>query len=525
MSGTAVDPEIFDLVQDSLVVRAADGTILHWNAASERLYGWSREVAVGRRIDDLLSSVGPSTGGGSIEDSLRASGSWSGEVERRDSTGKTIFVDLRLAMGRAGTGGTGPIVETGRDITAERDSREAAALIEFRYRNMFQAMAVSFWEVDFNQVGAMLIPLRASGVTDLEAHLLSNRELVRETMKVATVLDVNRKTLEVFGCASADEMVGKSVAPYWPLESEPVYIGALVATMEKRPHYATETRLLGCNGEMLDVLFTVSWSPETRKRGVVLLGVIDIGDRKRAQEKLQSVQAEFAHSARLSTLGELTASIAHEVNQPLAAITTNGEASLRWLGRADPNVGEARTLAARMVADSRRAADIIGRIRDMAAHREPRSERLCANRLLEEARLFLQHEIRSHGAWLELDLDRDLPEIRADRTQLQQVVVNLAVNALQAMAQADSPIRILTFRTRADPDGRIRIEVEDTGPGIAAADSSRLFDSFFTTKPGGLGIGLSICRTIMESFGGTIEQEGAATGARFVCRIPARADA
>jgi PAS domain S-box-containing protein len=365
----------------------------------------------------------------------------------------------------------------------------------------------------------MLLPLRDQGVTDLRAHLHAHRAFVRETMEKAIVGDINAKALDLFGAARADQMVGQSIARFWPRDSEPVYIDALVATMARAPHLVTETRLIRVDGREIDVLFTVSLSQENRKRGVLLIGVVDVSARKQAEAALQRLQAEFAHAARVSMLGELTASIAHEVNQPLAAITTSGEASLRWLAASEPDLEEVRGLAGRMVADARRAASIIARVRAMAERREPERIALSINALVEDVRIFLGHELQAQSVGIDLCLQPDLGAVLGDRTQLQQVIVNLAVNAVQAMVEAGSSIRTLWLTTAQGPDGRVTLAIEDSGPGLPV-DPGRLFDSFYTTKASGMGMGLPICRSIVEAHGGEIGAGNGARGARFVVTLP-----
>jgi len=247
--------------------------------------------------------------------------------------------------------------------------------------------------------------------------------------------------------------------------------------------------------------------------------VIDISERVKAQAQLRQVQTEFAHAARVSMLGELTASIAHEVNQPLAAIATNASAGLRWLDRPEPDVAEVRALTQRIIADAQRAADIIARIRAMAGHHAPEAVPLSMNSVIEEAMLFLAHELQAHNVALELALTRGLPKVMGDRVQLQQVVVNLAVNAVQAMAETPAPTLTVITALR---DDRVTVTVQDNGPGISAEHRARLFDSFFTTKSNGMGMGLPICRSILETYGGSIEAHTSeAGGAAFVFTLPA----
>ena len=236
---------------------------------------------------------------------------------------------------------------------------------------------------------------------------------------------------------------------------------------------------------------------------VIVGTAMDITERVRAQEMLQQSQTNFAHAARIATLGELTASIAHEVNQPLAAIAASGEASLRWLSRDKPDLNEVQKLTSYVVADARRAAQIIVRVRSMASHRAPDRHQLALDEVIEQAFLFLRHEIDSHRVETVFEFEPGLPALSADRVQLQQVIVNLAVNAIQAMSHNVAPRR-LTVRTALMDSATLSVEIEDSGPGLAPADEENLFKSFFSTKPDGMGMGLPVCRSILEAHGGTI---------------------
>lgn len=400
--------------------------------------------------------------------------------------------------------------------TAEQALRES----EYRYRNLFQAMAASFWELDFTGVGAMLRQLRAGGVADYGAYFADHPAFVRQMMAATRVIDVNDQSVALFGRGDKAELFQR-LDVYWPEESNPIYAASVVAAVSGKPSYASECKLRRLSGEKFDALFTACFPPETVANGKLLIGIIDISERVEAQAMLRQVQAEFAHAARVSMLGELTASIAHEVNQPLAAIATNAAAGLRWLDRAEPDVLEVRALTQRIIADAQRAADIISRVRAMAGHRTPEPALLAINGVVEEAVQFLAHELQGQSVTPTLELAKGLPLVLADRTQLQQVVVNLAVNAVQAMAPTAPLQRRLTLRTDFH-DGCVHVAVEDTGPGLDAASEHRLFDSFFTTKTNGMGMGLPICRSIIETYGGAISARNLeAGGAVFSFALPA----
>jgi PAS domain S-box-containing protein len=255
------------------------------------------------------------------------------------------------------------------------------------------------------------------------------------------------------------------------------------------------------------------------------LGAIqDMTQRRLAEEALSKARAELAQVARITSLGVLTASIAHEVNQPLAAIITNGETSLRWLARPEPNFAKVDELTRRLVADARRAADIIDRIRGMATtHRTPSHIPQSLNTIVEESIAFLRHEFQAKGIAVSVDLAPDLPRIAVDRIQLQQVLVNIAANAIQATAQSDAASRNIRVRTLLSDPETVCCTIEDSGPGIKHDDLPQLFDTFFTTKESGMGMGLAISRSIIETHGGRIRvsNDSAFGGARFSFTLPA----
>lgn len=402
---------------------------------------------------------------------------------------------------------------------SSQSAENALRASEYRYRNLFQAMAASFWELDFTPVGVMVRDLRNLGIKDFGAYFAEHPDFVRAMMRSTRVIDVNDQTVTLFGRGDKAELL-RPLDDYWPEESNHIYAASVVAAVTGKSRYAAECKLRKLNGETFDTLFTACFAPESVADGKLLIGVIDISERVQAQTMLAQVQAEFAHAARVSMLGELTASIAHEVNQPLAAISTNASAGLRWLDRAEPDVGEVRALTKRIIADAQRAADIISRVRDMAGHRTPQPTPLAINGVVEEAMQFLAHELQGQCVSAKLELAKGLPLVLVDRTQLQQVVVNLAVNAIQAMSQTPNTQRRLTLRTGL-VGGVVQVAVEDSGPGIDAAHQPRLFESFFTTKSDGMGMGLPICRSILETYGGTINVRNLeAGGACFSFALP-----
>jgi C4-dicarboxylate-specific signal transduction histidine kinase len=266
------------------------------------------------------------------------------------------------------------------------------------------------------------------------------------------------------------------------------------------------------------------YSKRSLKQSVVGLAkaadVLDWPDWKQAQKELPGTQLELADMTHVLTIGELAASIAHEINQPLAAIITTGEASLRWLAQPTPDAEKIQQLTKNMVADARRASKIIDLIRATVSGRKSQVVRLSLENVVEESIAFLKHEFQSRGISVSLDLAKALPHIVGDRTQLQQVIVNLAVNAVQAIA--DSGGRRILVQTMLSGPATVCCVIEDSGTGVDSMHLPRLFDSFFTTKDAGMGMGLSISRLIIEAHGGRIRVDNNSRlgGARFSFDLP-----
>jgi C4-dicarboxylate-specific signal transduction histidine kinase len=261
--------------------------------------------------------------------------------------------------------------------------------------------------------------------------------------------------------------------------------------------------------------------------GILVIGVATyfIQRGQQAQAGLQRAQADLARITRVTTMGELTASIAHEVNQPIAAVVTNAGACLRWLDSDAPNLEEARAAATRIVRDGTRAADIISRIRRLFTKGGQPRQGVDVNQLIRETIDVLGNEAARHAVTLRIDLAADLPEVTADRIQLQQVMVNLIVNGIDAMKDGVQT-RELTLKTQLSEAREVTVSVSDTGIGFPAQQADQLFDAFFTTKPEGTGMGLSISRSIMEAHHGRLwATPNTPAGAIFLFALPAGGDA
>jgi PAS domain S-box-containing protein len=253
--------------------------------------------------------------------------------------------------------------------------------------------------------------------------------------------------------------------------------------------------------------------------------IMDVTERNRAEEALRQAQADLAHVNRVTTMGELTASVAHEVNQPIAAAVTNANTCLRWLARDQPDLEEARAAAMRIVNDGTRAAEIIKRIRLLFKKGASEREMVDINEVVEELVVLLRGEVTRYSILVQTELEANTPRVIADRVQLQQVLMNLMINGIDAMKNVTGT-RELAIKSQHAETGQVLVSVNDTGMGLPAQQSDKVFEAFFTTKPNGMGMGLSISRSIVESHGGRLwAAPNSPRGASFCFTLPANAQA
>jgi PAS domain S-box-containing protein len=283
------------------------------------------------------------------------------------------------------------------------------------------------------------------------------------------------------------------------------------------------------DGSRIPVLIGVTAFDEERNQGVGF--VLDLTERKRAEEELRAsekrlvdAQIELARVTRVTTLGELTASIAHEVSQPLTGIIANAEACLRWLAHPTPNLDAARQSVKWVISDGNRASDVIRRVRALTKKSDIEMVSLDVNEVIRETIVLTRRELVSHQVSLRMELTSLLPMVLGDRVQLQQVIINLVMNGIQAMQSVADRSRELVIRSGHET-GQVIVSVMDCGAGISTENAGRLFDPFFTTKSGGMGMGLSICRSIVDAHGGRLwATANASHGATFQFVLPVNAD-
>jgi C4-dicarboxylate-specific signal transduction histidine kinase len=250
---------------------------------------------------------------------------------------------------------------------------------------------------------------------------------------------------------------------------------------------------------------------------------VESRERKQAEDALRQAQADLARANRVTSMGELAASLAHEVNQPIAAAVTNASTCLRWLSRDQPDLDEARAAASRIVQDGKRASEIVKRVRQLFKKDTLQREPVDINEVIREMILLLRSETIQFAVLVRVELATDLPDFMGDRVQLQQVLMNLMTNSIDAMKDVDGK-RELTIQSQRGEDGQLLISVSDTGVGLPSLQADKIFNSFFTTKTQGTGMGLSISRSIVESHGGRLwAGANSPRGANFYFTLSANA--
>jgi PAS domain S-box-containing protein len=392
-------------------------------------------------------------------------------------------------------------------------------------------------DYDDTSIGRCVVALSANAITTLLAvRMQSATESLREQ---AELLDLSHDTIFVRDMSD--------VITYWNRGAEDSYGWSRALALGKKSNRLIRTQFPAAHdAAVAQVLRTGHWEGElvhTRRDGTkmtvasrwslqrdeqgrpiaILETNTDITERKETQETLAQAQAELTHVMRVATLGELTASIAHEVNQPLAGIVTNGEACLRWLGRDAPQLDEVKNAVERMISDARRSSEVVRGLRALSKKGKTQTIPLDLNDVVGDALPLVQREVSDLHVSVALNLARDLPMVLGDRVQLQQVVINLLVNAIQAMAHLVDRPRELTIRTLQYDTDQVLLAVEDSGRGIDPEIESRLFSPFFTTRSDGMGMGLSICRSIIESHGGRVwAARNTGAGATFQFAVPSQ---
>jgi len=392
------------------------------------------------------------------------------------------------------------------------------AASEQRYRNLIDNIPLPVWQVDARVMSGVIENLKSSGVDGIEDYLAAQPDLVRFASEAVVVTEINDSAMRLFRGHRREEFLQD--VSYLFAGTPTAAARVVVAHFGGERNYSEEMKILTFDGELIDVLFYVTFPQYPEKLDKTLIMMIDVTEQRRIERQLRKIEADFAHAARISALGELVTSIAHEVRQPLSVIVTDADTGMRWLGREEPNLPKVRSIMARIMENAHRANEVIRRIKDMAVKSDPVRDLVDINDIVREAVLFVRSESQTHCIAITTRLAVGLPRILGDRVQLQQVVVNLLINGIQAIAADNSRTREISVETNQSAEN-ITLVVRDTGGGIQADDIDKIFEGFFSRKADGMGMGLAICRSIIGDHGGTIwAGNDGARGAVFRVTLP-----
>ncbi|MDB5726326.1 MAG: hypothetical protein JWQ16_3080 [Novosphingobium sp.] len=369
-----------------------------------------------------------------------------------------------------------------------------------RYEAIFERPGISMWLEDWSAAGRAILSLRQNGVHDMEAHFAARPDELRALRAQVMIKDVNAFNVEEARAPNKQVLVGPldQLLP----DTDQTFVQWLVAFAQGERFFRSEAHVTRPDGSESDTLFTAALPVDLKGFSNIIVTSLDITEYKSEQSKLRAADAEIARASRISTVGALSASIAHEVNSPLAAIVANAQAALRWLQRPVPDVREATEAVAAIVTDATRAKDVVARTRAFIGNGTVAMASFDVVMAAREANLLVERELRYSGAAVHLQAELGLPAVKGDVIQVQQVFTNLLLNAAQAMVgQSGAKDITITFKSSGKT---VSIDIADTGPGIASQQLERVFDPFYTTKTEGMGMGLAICRNCIDAQGGNI---------------------
>lgn len=477
---------LLNLSHDAIVIYDMRGLVTFWNHGAEALYGWSAGEAVGKDFHSLTQTRLKSSRE-TIMETLCGEGRWEGEVQRVHRSGRRLVVSSRIALCRDKAHRPIAVMATNNDITARREAESKLARSE-----------------------TMLADAQKLSKTGSILYSASSDEMIWSD-----------ETYRILGYDFGRKPTLKLILDRTHRDDAVVLSDMSTAMQNGDPAVDIQIRLMMPDAEAKTIRFVArltSNAPDPQYVGALM----DVSATVAAQEAIQRSLKELAHISRVTTLDGLTSTVAHEITRPLAAITTCGYSALTWLSQPEPNIADATESVEQMIRDAQRSSDLVKQIRGMAQRRDFQAIEVCANQLVRDALDLLSHEFKAARVFVQTKFEKARLDVRGDPVQLQQVLVNLLMNAVQAMASLERQ-KILSVNVELAEDSRAKIVIRDNGPGFHEGDISRLFSAFFTTKQNGVGMGLAICRTIIDAHGGSIWATSSTPGATFHIALPSRA--
>ncbi|WP_323992129.1 ATP-binding protein [Nguyenibacter sp. L1] len=489
----------FDHAPVALVVRERHGTVRAWNRAAERLYGWPRDKIIGMNACSTLETTF-SMELADVVATLESDGRWAGHVEQKDMSGHRITALVQWESVRGYASRPELIVEANIDLTGDT-AAIFGRLSEERYRTIFDTLAVGIWEHDFRAVKHELSRLHAEGVVDIRKYIKENKDFVARMRRTVTISNPNDAALKLFNIASRTDFF-KNLSDFL-IEDDSTFEHCIVAIDEDETKFVCEAEFRLFAGENVTAIVALSF-PSGAGYDRVTGCILDIREQRKMEAMIAATRAELEQALRVASLGELSATIAHEVNQPLAAVVNFAQAAQCWICAPVPNLLEAGAALTDVIEAAQNAAAVVRRVHTLLGKAKPEHAPIPVDQVISTAVLLAQGDAEAHGITIVQELQAPGSLVLGDRILLQQVIVNLLGNAIQAIDAFDPAFRRITLTMWANHE-RVVLTMSDTGGGFSPDGFEKAFQTFYTTRAQGMGLGLSICRSIIEEHNGTIE--------------------